>query len=359
MFLEFLNSIIRDEVFLGIYDNANDPRTCDAYRNVSSSETLDETLEMYRKETSNNGLAGILTFLLLCLPLLAALCIIVTAYIISIRCYSGTKTRHKHQSPLITIITKCCGNDTELTDHSHMSYIAGILQCFLAVLYFAGDNLGPVLIAHGGDIGCTGKCSENAAIVTKVMSVGAILLLLLVPYLLHHCVILINHDDWKYELEDKDTLLGLLGNIIKVDAAYTALTGLTIVSNFCSDTEHGLNWTILFISAFTGALYITVKIIKAFDPKQNAKTNLFFISVGIFLTVLLSAYLISDNATPLDCAFHCSDAGPSNGDLTHPLLERHCCNIRNNIITRLSLTCSSIVQTVIIAIVAGVVVLKA
>ncbi len=309
---------------------------------------------MYRKETSSNGLAGILTFLLLCLPLLAALCIIVTAYIISIHCSSGTKTRHKHQSPLITIITKSCGNVTELTDHSHMSYIAGILQCFLAVLYFAGDNLGPVLIAHGGDIRCTGKCSENAAIVTKVMSVGAILLLLLVPYLLHHCVKLINHDDWKYELEDRDTLLGLLGNIIKVDAAYTALTGLTIVSNFCSDTEHGLNWTILGFCAIAGALYITVKIINAFDPERNIKTVPFLISVGIFLTVLLSVYLISDNATPLDCAFHCDDGGPSNENLTHPLLERHCCNIRVNIITRLSLslTCFYIALTVAIPIVA-------
>ncbi len=54
------NSILRDAVFLGIYDNVNDPRACDAYRNVWSSETLDETLEMYRKETSSNGLAGIL-----------------------------------------------------------------------------------------------------------------------------------------------------------------------------------------------------------------------------------------------------------------------------------------------------------
>ncbi len=359
MFLEFLNSIIRDAVFLGIYDNANDPRTCDAYRNVSSSETLDETLEMYRKETSSNGLAGMLTFLLLCLPLLAALCIIVTAYIISIRCYSGTKTRHKHQSPLITVITKCCGNDTKLTDHSHMSYIAGISQCFLAVLYFAGDNLGPVLIAHGGDIGCTGKCSENAAIVTKVMSVGAILLLHFLPYLLEHLVKLIDYGHWDYKLEDEDTLLGLLGNIIKINAAYTALTGLTIVSNFCSDTEHGLNWTILFISAFTGALYITVKIIKAFDPKQNAKKILFLISVGIFMTVLLSLYLISDNATPLDCAFHCDDRGPSNGDLTHPLLERHCCNVHTNVVTRLVFTCIATAQTLVVVALVGVALAKA
>ncbi len=144
-----------------------------------------------------------------------------------------------------------------------------------------------------------------------------------------------------------------------MNAAYTALTGLTIVSNFCSDTEQGLNWTILFICAFAGAIYITVKIINAYNPELEPKPVLFLISVFIFLTVLLSLYLISDNATPLDCAFHCSDGGPSSGDLTHPLLERHCCNILGNIGIRLLFTVVSIAQTLAIAIVAGVVILKA
>ncbi len=333
--------------------------TCDAYRNVSSSEILDETLEMYRNETSNNGVAGIIVYVSLTLFLVVAFGIISISYFISGCCIS-TNSRDTHYSPLTTAITICWNNIDDLGDHSHMSYIAGMLQCFLAALYFTGNNLGPVLIAHGGDIGCTGKCSENAAIITKVISVGAILLLHFLPYLLQHLVKLINDSsDWDYKLEDKITLIGLLGNIIKVNAAYTALTGLTIVSNFCSDTEQGLNWTILFICAFAGAIYITVKIINAYNPKLEPKPVLFLIFVFIFLTVLLSLYLISDNATPLDCAFHCSDGGPSSEDLTHPLLERHCCNIRNNIITRLSLTCFSIAQTLAIAIVAGVVILKA
>jgi len=354
LFLDLLNSILRDAAFLGIYDNIDYPSTCDAYRDASSSELLDETLEKYRKATSGNGLAGILIFVLLLIPLLLVLAIISISYIISL-CSSSTKSRDTHYSPLITIITKCCLK-TDLGDHSHMSYIAGISQWFLVTLYFVGDNLGP---AHGGDIGCTGKCSENAALITKVISVGSILLLHFIPYFLKHCVKLIDTDDWEYVLDKDETLLGLLGNIIKVDAAYTALTGLTIVSNFCSDTEHGLNWTLLAFCSIAGAIYITVKMINSKSPKFGIKPIAFGISVGIFLTFLIFFYLTSDNDTPLDCAFHCNDGGPSSRDLSHPLLDHHCCNIRTNVVTRLAFTCIATAQTIVVIALVGVALAKA
>ncbi len=347
MFLELLNSILRDAAFLGIYDHTNKTNTCVAYRNVSSSETLNKALEMYREETSGNGLAGVLIFVfLLLIPLLAILGIIIICYIIS-GCSSDPKTRKLHHSPLITLY---CSEDT-LRDHSHMSYITGIVQSVLVIFYFVGDNLGPVLVDHGGDIGCTGKCSENAAVIIKVISVGAIQLFHSVPYLLKHCVILIKHDsDWKYD-EERSALAAILGNIVMVDAAYTSLTGLTIVSNFCGDTEHGLNWTLLAFCAVAGAIYITLKIINSQETEMNIKKTLLS---GILLTVLLLSYLTGDNATPLDCAFHCSDGGPSNEDMTHPPLERYCCNIRGNIITRLFFTSLALVVSIVV--VAGVVV---
>ncbi len=77
------------------------------------------------------------------------------------------------------------------------------------------------------------------------------------------------------------------------------------------------------------------------------------------MTTLLFLYLASDNATPLDCAFHCDDTGPSNGDLTHPLLERHCCNIHTNVVTRLVFTCIATAQTLVVVALVGVALAKA
>ncbi len=346
-----MNSLARYVIFIIIYDGQSQQNTCNVYSNATSKEILDQTLEMYRRDTKHNGLGEIIVFSVLLTPLLAVVTTVTICYIIA-GCISGCSGGESHHPPILTVISCCSKNN--LKDHSHMSYIASIVQWFLVTLYFIGDNLSPVIVAHGGDIGCVGKCSENVVIVTKVISVASILLLHIVPYILKHCGKA--NSDFNYVIKDEATLLGLLGNIIKVDAAYTALTAFTQVATFCNDTEEGLNWVVLVACAGGGALYITVKIFNGLQ-KWDGWFKWLMSAIGFaVLLALLLCYLISDNGTPLDCRFHCDDANGSSGtELSHPLLDRHCCGILGNVITRLVLTIIASALSALVAIVAGVI----
>ncbi len=166
------------------------------------------------------------------LMLLATVFVLVSTLYALSSCQKGNKTTQVHHSPLLTFFT--CGKHggNNLADHSHMSYIAALVQCLLVILYFVGNNLGPLVETHGSDLGCIGTCSEYVSVFTKVTSVAATLLFHLAPYLLHHCVKA--SKNLEYVIEKEKTLLGLLGNIVKVNSAYMTLTGFVQLASYCS-----------------------------------------------------------------------------------------------------------------------------
>ncbi len=354
--LDLINSLARYSIFLGLNPPSATPsETCSTYANASSSEIVNEALQIYRNETSGNGLGGIIVFSVLLIPLIVVFFVMIMLYILSAR--QTPKTDSKvHHSPLFTLFS-CGGSDVNFADHSHMSFIAGLIQCVLVTVYFIGDNLGPLVQAHGNDFGCSNTCARNVQVTSSILSVGAILLLHQIPYLLHHWTqATVKYD---YVIENEKTLLGVLGNIVKVDAAFTALTVYSDIAENCNVTENALNWIVLVLCTVGGALYITVKIINAKKDYKTGSVALLLLLGNIFLAALLFFYLASDNDTPLDCGFDCDITTPTSTGLSHPLLDRHCCNIHSNIVTRLIFTLIAIVQTTIVAVVVGVVIFSA
>ena len=68
----------------------------------------------------------------------------------------------------------------------------------------------------------------------------------MVPYILYHIIVeLADTQDWKYKMDDEQRLLALLSYIVKVDAAYTAISITHQASYHCGSTENGLNWAVL------------------------------------------------------------------------------------------------------------------
>ncbi len=354
LMLDLINSVARFSIFLAITPSSTDPsEACSMYFNVSSLKIVRAALQVYRNETNGNALGGIIVFSVLLLPLIVVFFVMIILYIISARQQSKTNGE-VHHSPLFTLFY-CGKSDIIFADHSHMSFIAGLIQSLLVTVYFISDNLGPLVETNGDDFGCSNTCARNIQVVSSILSVGAILLLNNVPYLLHHYV----QASFKYEyvIENEKTLLGVIGNIVKVDAAYTALTIFTEITDSCNATNQVLNWIALITCTVGGAIYITIKIINVRKDIKTGPITLFFMLGGvIFMIALLFFYLSGDNDTPLDCGFHCDANGPSGVNMSHPLLDRHCCNIHGNIVTRLAFTLTATVQAIIVAVAVGVVI---
>ena len=219
LFLDLLNSIVRDTIFIGTAEHSDETEVCEKYSNASNSKiVIYEVLEAYYNETKANGIASISVFTTLLFLLILTLITVTLAYIVTL-CRNSSCNRNTHYSPILTLVSccKCCHEDSSCGDHSHMSYIACIIQCLLTTLYFISDNLGQIAERNGTDIGCNAGCYSTVQMVAKVFSVASILLLYAMPYLLHHFVKA--KDNWKYELEEEKRLYSLSGNVEKVDAA--------------------------------------------------------------------------------------------------------------------------------------------
>ena len=353
LFLDYLEAIAVHSTFLGVFD-ANKGETCEQLDNTTSLRIEQEVLNSYFRETRRSGRGAIAAFLLLLLPLVFLLVAVAVMYLKSIF-QSSSSSRSDHYSPLVTLFSCCCCCDKNLGDHSHMSYLACLIEFLLAIIYFVSDNLGHITSNYGNDIGCDLQCSHSVAIVTKAASVGSILLLHMVPYILHHMVELADTDDWEYEMDNEQRLLTLLGNIVKVDAAYTAISVTGQVSYHCGSTENGLNWAVLVMASVFGTAFMVAKIATYYEFLSNYWNNILVVSVtaGPFFFALLFIYLLSDNATPLDCWFDCYSGSPDYRELATIVLTRHCCDIRRNVVARLVMTFIAASLTTIAAIFMG------
>jgi len=353
LFLDYFEAILRHAIFLGIF-NANQKETCESLDNTSSLQIEQELLDTYFRETRHNGKGVLTVFLILLSPLIILFFVVLGMYLKSIF-QSNEGSREDHFSPIVTFFTCCFCGDYNVGDHSHMSYLACLIEFLLAIVYFISDNLGHITESFGNEFGCDLQCSHSVLLVTKALSIGSIMLLHVVPYILHHCVKLIDSDDWEYEMDDEKRLLTLLGNVVKVDAAYTAISVVGQVTYYCGNTENGINWSVLVMASLFGTAFIVSKIGTYYEFTPTYWKNLLVvaISAGLYFFVLLFLYLLSDNATPLDCAFDCYSGSPDFRGGVTIILTRHCCNIQGNVIARLVITIFVTIMTIIPAIFIG------
>jgi len=235
---------------------------------------------------------------------------------------------------------------------SQSSFLVFILKNLAIPIYLFGKFLEPILHKYGKCLSCDYDCvvtwghvSTAALFLSSVMFHGF-------PHLVKNIA---QYQNWKYEPSKAYRTLGVFSVLLKAQSTYSFIFKLFRSNSYCSESEQAWGWIFLLLTSATATIFVTVKLCQQFfitgssgecSKKRCGKLALLIIILFIFICITFIVILLSNNLQPLDYAFHC-DILPKTTSHYQSQMDlfiqtEHCCEVKENVITRLSVIAFSI-----------------
>ena len=346
LFLELIQALVREAFSIGLISHGHPVYIYDPLVQCNTSTSADN-----RNDTGSsacNEEAGIAL-----LVILGLICLAPCFWYLVIRLYfnkqlsyvsqqdeaNSTGYSEEHCSPILSCFINfflnvekiCCGGCTEQSAtpsiSSNASFCTYTLKSVAVTIYLFGKFLEPILHKYGECIDCDRDCVK----ILSHISTAALFLSTIMFHTFPHLVKKIAHGKkWEYKPSKKYSTLGVFSILLKAQSTYSSMVKIFHDNSYCGASEQAWGWIFLVLTTGIATIVVILKL-----PKQfcigNCRSNILIVLVLFPYGLLL---LLGSNLQPLDCVFLC-DMLPSR-TLSKFTTDR-CCDVRNNVIARLSI----------------------